>query len=173
MNNELVDMIKSETEVLLENVKICIETCDLEYILSDIPNWQHLYHMLHSLDRYYINPHHYTEPYFHKDGLNSMNKKINNENKLSKVLLLEYYENIKTKILDYLNSIDDKMLSEKPEDCRDGRLALIMAQYRHLYSHLGLLNCTTIINDGKWPTVMNKGNYNEIKKGELENKLYE
>ena len=56
MGRELVEIITSQTAILLYNVKISILTCDLDYILCDMPVWKHVYHALHSCDQWFITP---------------------------------------------------------------------------------------------------------------------
>ena len=152
MNRQLVEIIKEQTDIFLYNIGTTIETCDLDFVLKDIPNWKQLYHALHSLDRWFIDPERYDEPYFHKADMNSMH--TNSEKALTKQELSTYFETIKTKIYLYLSTLSDEMLSEKPDNCKYTRLALILGQYRHLYSHIGIINCTTIANTGRWPRVV-------------------
>ena len=51
MNYELVSTIKKQTQVLFDNAKIMLQTCNLDFTLCDIPIWKHVYHMLHSCDQ--------------------------------------------------------------------------------------------------------------------------
>lgn len=155
MSLELVNALKNNTEKLFENANIMLQTCNLDFILCDLPVWKHVYHQLHSCDQYFINPHHYTEPDFHVPGLNSLNEA--SENFLSREDLLQYLEKIHVKVMQYLDSLTDDMLCEVPSDCRDNRLSLILSQYRHFYAHLGNINATTIIETNKWPRVVGIG----------------
>ena len=50
MKNELVDAIKLNTETLFVNADIMLQTCNMDFVLCDMPVWKHAYHMLHSLD---------------------------------------------------------------------------------------------------------------------------
>ena len=152
MNNELVNAIKKQTEILFQNANIMLQTCNLDFILCDMPIWKHAYHMLHSCDQWFINPHHYIEPDFHEPNMNSldiMSKKV-----LSRKDLLQYLEDIQVKIFEYLNSLTDEMLYEIPLDCTTNRLSLMLSQYRHFHAHLGNINATTIIETNKWPRVI-------------------
>ena len=72
MRHELVDAIYRNTEVLFDNARIMLQTCDMDLILCDMPIWKHAYHMLHSCDQWFINPKHYVEPDFHVPYLNSL-----------------------------------------------------------------------------------------------------
>lgn len=98
MKNELVDAIKINTETLFVNVDIMLQTCNIDFVLCDMPVWKHAYHMLHSLDQWYINPNVYAEPDFHEPGLNSLD--IVSDKSLSREELMNYMEGIKTKIMD-------------------------------------------------------------------------
>jgi hypothetical protein len=151
MSSTLTSAIKHNTKHLFESAEITLQTCDLDYILCDHPVWKHIYHQLHSCDRYFINPNEYTEPPFHVDGLNSLNEEI--ETTLSREELSQYLNDVRTKIMTYIDTLTDEALSEVPPGCRGNRLSLILSQYRHFYAHLGNINATTIIATNKWPRV--------------------
>ncbi len=40
---------------------------------SEIPIWRHIYHTVHSLDKWYVNPARYEEPEFHIKKLDDLN----------------------------------------------------------------------------------------------------
>jgi hypothetical protein len=153
MNNELVINIKNQTEVLFFNADICLKTCNLDYILCNMPIWKHMYHMLHSCDQWFINPFEYDkEPDFHEPNLNSLD--IPSEKVLTREQLFTYLQDVKTKIMAYIDSLTDEMLYEIPHGCVSNRLGLILSQYRHFYAHLDIINATTIIETNKWPRIV-------------------
>ncbi len=152
MKNELVNAIKLNTDALFTNADICLQTCDLDFILCDMPVWKHAYHMLHSLDQWFINPKEYTHPDFHIPGLNSLDEE--SEKSLSREELLHYLESIKLKITDYLDTLTDDMLNDIPKGCKTNKLGLILSQMGHFYAHLGNINATTIIQTNQWPRVV-------------------
>ncbi len=152
MPRELVEAIRLNTEVLFINAEIMLKTCDLNYVLCDMPIDKHVYHAFHSCDQWYINPTQYTEPDFHVPNLNSLD--IPSEKRLSKEELAAYLAGVRQKILGYLDSLTDEMLYEVPEGCSDNRLCLILSQFRHFYAHLGNINATTIIETNEWPRVI-------------------
>ena len=151
MNNELVSTIQKHTVSLFDNANRTLQTCNMDFILCGFPIWKHVYHMLHSCDQWFINPHRYSEPDFHEPNLNSLD--ILTEKILSREDLLQYLECVREKILDYVNTLTDEMLYELPPDCSTNRLSIILRQYRHFYAHLGNINATTILETGKWPLV--------------------
>ena len=55
------------------------------------------------------------------------------------------------KTLDYLDSLTDDMLYEKPENCRFTRMELVLRQYRHISFHTGMLNGQTALATGQFP----------------------
>ena len=152
MKSDLINAIKLNTNTIFVNADILLQTCDLDYILCDMPIWKHIYHMLHSLDQWYINPKEYTHPPFHAENLNSLD--IPSEDSLTREQLQEYLSNITLKITKYLDSLDDEMLYDIPKGCNQNRLGLIMSQFRHFYAHLCNINATTIIETNKWPRVV-------------------
>lgn len=152
MSRQLIRIISEQTEILLFNVGTTIETCDMDFMLCGMPVWKHLYHALHSCDRWFINPGRYQEPPFHVPGLNSLDAE--SAKKLSRGELSEYYVQVRSKVMDFLDTLEDEQLAEAPEDCPFSRLALILGQYRHLCFHLGNINGTTILQTGLWPRVV-------------------
>lgn len=154
--DELVMNIKKQTEVMFVNADIMLKTCNLDFVLCDMPIWKHVYHMLHSCDQWFISPFEYSkEPDFHEPNLNSLD--VYSEKFLSREQLFSYLEIIKEKILKYLDTLTDEKLYEIPKGCLSNRLGLILSQYRHFYAHLGNINGTTIIETNKWPRVIGTG----------------
>ncbi len=56
MSKILVNTIIDQTKILFFNFSVALKTCDMDYVLCDMPIWKHVYHMLHSIDQWYINP---------------------------------------------------------------------------------------------------------------------
>ena len=56
----------------VENVIACIPDELWDKCYCEMPLWKHIYHMLHSLDQWYINPRVYTQPPFHEKDLNNL-----------------------------------------------------------------------------------------------------
>ncbi|MDF2544214.1 MAG: hypothetical protein K0S47_3932 [Herbinix sp.] len=151
MSKELVNAITRNTNHLFTSAEIMMQTCNMDFVLCELPVWKHVYHLLHSCDRFFINPNVYTEPDFHVEGLNSLNEM--SEKVLSREDLLQYLETVRIKTMQYLDSLTDDMLCDVPQGCKGNRLSLILSQYRHFYAHLGNINATTIIETNKWPRV--------------------
>ena len=152
LKRQLVDTIIKQTEIMFYNMNTTLQTCSLNANVCEMPIWKHLYHTLHSLDRWFINPESYSEPSFHEENLNSLD--IISDRILTKEVLVSYFEGIKVKINKYLSELTDDMLYEKPQRCECTRLALVLGQYRHLMCHIGIINCSTINETGKWPKVV-------------------
>ena len=143
MSKELVANIKKQTEVMFVNAGIMLKTCNLDFVLCDMPVWKHVYHMLHSCEQWFISPLEYEkEP------------DIPSEKALSRGLLSDYLETVRTKIICYLETMTDEKLYEIPKGCASNRLGLILSQYRHFYAHLGNINATTIMETNEWPRVV-------------------
>jgi hypothetical protein len=75
IEKSFVTDIKNYMNVVFRNIRDCLLTCDMDTEFSGLPMWKHVYHMLHSMDRWFINPAIYTEPPFHKPYLDNMNVK--------------------------------------------------------------------------------------------------
>ena len=79
--------------------------------------WKHVYHMLYSLDLWFINPRdkNYQKPPFHIPDLNNLD--VPSEKRLSRDDLTEYYAEIQIKILKYLQDLKEEDLNERPSGC--------------------------------------------------------
>lgn len=147
--NELVNAIKNTIRPNFLNIRTSIRAYNRDAICCGAPCWRWAYHALHSADKWFINPNVYEEPSFHKEGLD------NPDNECDVVLsdkdLLNYLDEIEKKTMDYLDTLDDSMLCEKPSGCRYTRLELALKQYRHLSFHTGMLNGQTAVNTGMFP----------------------
>lgn len=138
----------------LKNVIDCVpqNLWDNEY--CDMPLYKHIYHTLHSLDFWFINPFdkNYTEPYFHISDLNNLD--ILTDRKISNDEIYDYYFSIEQKIKRYIKDLTDEELLTKPIDCKYNKFTLILAQFRHLHTHMGMIMGWIISETGKWPTVL-------------------
>ncbi|MCR4610196.1 MAG: DinB family protein [Eubacterium sp.] len=147
--NELCMIIKDMVLPNFLNIKTSIQTYDRDALCCGAPCWRWAYHALHSADKWFINPYDYEEPAFHENGMDNPDNPTNVV--LSDEQLLEYLDKVEKKTLDYLDSLTDDMLYEKPENCIYTRMELVLRQFRHISFHTGMLNGQTAINTGKFP----------------------
>ena len=140
-----------------QNIMDCIpdELWDRPYAGS--PLWQHLYHTLHSLDQWFINPRatDFIEPPIHQPDLQDL--AIYPQARLDRAQIEEYFYTIKSKLALYLPSLHDEDLLQKPENCEWTRFTLILSQYRHLHLHLGMLMGFIVAATGLYPRVLEPG----------------
>ena len=122
-----------------------------------IPMWKFIYHMLYSMDRWYINPNDpaYKEPEFHTKTLADLNVEPPLDETLTREQITDYFEHIKSKIDVYDEVLTDDMLSKCPECCDMSRFRLILGQYRHWHRHMGVIYGFVVEDSGKWPYVLN------------------
>lgn len=66
----------------------------------------------------------------------------------------DYFVNIDIKIKNYLAQLTDKQLLDTPPDCEYNKFTLILAQFRHLHSHMGMIMGFIIDDTGLWPRVL-------------------
>lgn len=157
MEKQLTMVIKDQTDRALWEVKNVID-CVPDELWSreycEMPLFKHIYHMLHSLDLWYINPNDpsYREPDIHIDSLNDLDEKT--ERFITKTEINDYYMAVKNKITAYTNFLNDGMLNERPVDCSHSKFELILAQFRHLHTHMGMIMGFIIEATGQWPTVL-------------------
>ena len=147
--NELCMIIKKAVEPNFLNIRTSIRTYDRDALCCGAPCWRWVYHALHSADKWFINPCQYEEPSFHAEGMD------NPDNPTPVVLtdrqLLDYLDAVEKKTMDYLDTLTDEMLYEKPEGCRYTRLELVLRQFRHISFHTGMLNGQTALATGQFP----------------------
>lgn len=165
--NTYVEIIKEQTKRALwevKNVIDCIpnELWNKEY--CGMPCWKHTYHMLHSLDLWYINPrdNNFQEPSFHEKDLNNLD--VVTSKVLSREDINYYFQTIERKIDMYLSTLTDEQLLEYPINCEYTKFTLVMAQFRHLHSHMGMIMGFIIDDTGLWPRVL--GLQNPFPEGE-------
>lgn len=151
----LCEIIRDETNRALWEVHNAIECVPdrlWNKLYCEMPMWKHIYHMLHSLDQWYINPRVYTQPSFHKEGLNNLD--VTSDTSLSREEIENYFEAVKKEIINYDTSLSDDILLQKPENCEWSRFELILAQHRHLHSHMGIIMGFVIEGTGMWPKTL-------------------
>ena len=117
MNNKLVSIVKTQSEQLFKNIEFLFDYVDdqlLKKRLCKWPLWRQIYHMLHSMDQWFINPFSYAD--HRKDGFDiaALNTDYDIA-PLRKDELVEYFQATKSKICDYLYNLDDLSLSGYPE----------------------------------------------------------
>lgn len=150
-------IIRDQTERALwevGNVIGCIPDDCWDKPYYNMPVWKHVYHMLHSLDLYFINPRdkNFTEPAIHVENLNNLD--VQTCKILTRGEISDYFSGTKTKISNYVNRLRDEDLLKYPEGCEYTRLTLILAQHRHLHTHMGMLMAFIVNDTGKWPKVL-------------------
>ena len=155
--NPLTAVIKDQTWRALwevKNVIDCVpdELWDKTYCA--MPCWKHIYHMLHSLDLWLINPRDrmYQEPEIHEKDLNKLD--VISEKRISRAEMDGYVGDIDKKIRNYILDLKDAQLLDHPPDCEYDRFTLLLAQFRHLHSHMGMIMGFIIDDTGLWPRVL-------------------
>lgn len=153
----LTTIISEQTERAfweIKNVIDCVPDPLWDKPYCQAPCWQHIYHMLHSLDLWYINPMDdaYQEPDIHVSGLNNLD--VSPARTLSRTEINGYYIDITKKLRAYLSELTDSQLLLYPANCPYNKFTLILAQFRHLHSHMGMLMGFIIADTGLWPAVL-------------------
>ena len=155
--NTLTQIIEEQTNRALWEVKNVID-CVPEELWNkkycEMPCWKHIYHMLHSLDLWYINPRdkNFREPDIHEKDLNNLD--VISTKVLSRKEIESYFSCVETKIQTYLSELTDEQLLEYPQGCEYCKFTLILAQFRRLHSHMGMVMGFVIDDMGLWPRVL-------------------
>ena len=140
--NDVCRMIKKQTITNFSNMETAIKTYDRNASVCGTPAWRHVYHAIHSADKWFFNPSKFTEPDFHENGMDNPDNPCNVV--LSDSELLDYLHKVQIKTENYLDNLSDEELNEKPDGCEYTRLELILGQFRHISSHIGMINGQTI-----------------------------
>lgn len=148
------------------NVIACIPDTYWDKHYYNVPVWKHVYHMLHSLDMYFINPRDisFMEPAIHEEHLNNLD--VITLKSLTRNEINDYFTATKAKIKDYLRQLCDEDLLTYPEGCEFTKFTLLLAQHRHLHTHMGMLMGFIVNDTGKWPMVL--GLSGEMPQGECD-----
>ena len=159
MGKMLIEIILKQTKTLLKNIENQIIGADLSCMIDNVNNSRYLFHAIHSLDKYFINPYQYEyeadkiididEDYSiiseKRDGYKAAEGFVIPRQKLQR-----YFDFIKAKIENYLVNLTDEELVQNPLNCPYTRLDLILAQFRHLMFHAGMSEVATFHTNGQW-----------------------
>ncbi len=156
---EIIRQIASQQEINFINVKDQILFADLETIFDGENNSRYIFHYLHSMDRFFINPMDYVYEGEKLFGIPENLSVIDPARAgyvsdksivISREQLLNYFEYVKSKIESYFEKLTAAELLEKPKDCDYTRLELILGQFRHLMWHVGLSSAVTFTSKKEW-----------------------
>lgn len=159
----LCDIIKEQVMPNFINLETAVKTYDRNALVCSAPAWRYAYHTIHSADKWFIDPFVFTEPDIHENGMDNPDNPCQAE--LSDEQLLEYLRAVRDKTLQYIDSLTDEMLGEKPESCPYTRMELVLRQFRHISLHTGMLNGLTIEKTGKFPLTYGEETAERIKSG--------
>ena len=122
------------------------------------PLWQHVYHTLHHLDQWFINPRDNdfcgaAGPHTAPAGAFDLPGGPSEQARYGRLFLHDQGEAVSI----YLTSLHDEDLLQRPENCEWTRFTLILAQYRHLYMHMGMLMGFVQAETGLCPRTLQVG----------------
>ena len=156
-------VIARQTDANFVNLLIALKTYDRNAPVKGAPAWRFVYHTLHSADKWFFNPFHYTERPGFEPGSDNPFKPITHE--WSDDELLAMLESVRQKTMDYLEHLTDAMLNECPPDCPFTRLELILMQFRHISVHIGMLHGLTVEKTGRFPQYVSPHSMDRLKNG--------
>ena len=150
----LSESVKKQSKQIFQNIKILFDSIpeeEFKTIKGGFPTWKHFYHLIHSIDKNFINPNSFQEPTFHQKNMDIIY--MESGKKLSKKELEKYYQQVKSKIQKYFNSLTDSTLEEvvSYKELKLTKMELILAQFRHIFYHVGYLHCCIKIEKGQTP----------------------
>jgi len=157
--DEIIRQIKNQTEINFINIRDQIEVAELEAVFDGVNGSRYIFHNLHSMDRFFINPISYVYEGEKLFGIPENLSVISTAREgfvedtsivISQEKLLAYFEYVKNKIEKYLNELTGDQLLQKPEGCEYTRLELILGQFRHQMWHVGLSSAITFEGKKIW-----------------------
>ena len=151
---DIKGVLKRHTNNSFESIEILFNTFnekDFEKPVNGFYIWQQFYHMINSMDRIFIDPENYEWPKFHEENKNNLEYYF--EKILTKECLYNYFQEINSKINDYLNEINENELLNKSnhKTINMTKIDHILAQFRHMAFHLGYLHSCTKVMFGNTP----------------------
>ena len=156
---EIITQIKNQTEINFINIEDQIRVADLEKVFDGVNGSRYIFHNLHSMDRFFINPVDYVYEGEKLFGIPENLSVISSEREgyvedtsivIPREKLLAYFENIKKKIEGYFEGLTSEELIQKPEGNEYTRLELILGQFRHQLWHVGLSSAITFEGKKIW-----------------------
>lgn len=157
--NEIIRQIKNQTEINFINIRDQIEVAELEAVFDGVNGSRYIFHYLHSMDRFFINPVSYVYEGEKLFGIPENLSVISSEREgyvedtsivISRDKLFAYFEYIKNKIEVYFDGLTSEELLQKPEGNEYTRLELILGQFRHQLWHVGLSSAITFEGKKIW-----------------------
>lgn len=156
---KIITQIKNQTEINFINIEDQIRVADLEKVFDGVNGSRYIFHNLHSMDRFFINPVDYVYEGEKLFGIPENLSVIATDREgyvedvsivIPREKLLAYFEYVKNKIEAYFESLTAEALLQKPEGCEYTRLELILAQFRHQMWHAGLSSAITFEGKNIW-----------------------
>ncbi len=160
------EMIKKQVDSNFINLETAIKTYDRNALVCGSPAWRYVYHTIHSADKWFFNPFVYDEPEFHTEGMDNPDNPCNIT--LSDEQLLNYLHKVRNKTFAYMDTLTDDMLYEYPQNCKFTRLELVLKQFRHISTHIGMINGQTIERTGKFPVFVGPDTVYRLENGLFE-----
>ena len=156
MAERLIEIINDQASRLFTNTEYASEYVDdalLSKMICKWPLWRQLYHMLHSMDQWFINPFDYRD--HRPDGFTiaALNAEIEMA-PLRKTELTEYYDSIRAKVKAHLSNLTVESLTEYPPDCKFTRFDLLLGQFRHIMFHIGMIRGCMLMERDEIPNYM-------------------
>lgn len=158
---EIIRQIKKQQDINFVNVKDQILAAVVETPVDAENNSRYIFHYLHSLDRFFINPAEFVyegETLFGiPENLSILDSKREGYEKDSSIVisrnqLLDYFEYVQNKITAYFEIVTAQDLLQKPEGVEYTRLELILGQFRHLMWHVGFSSAAALFSKKEWNT---------------------
>ena len=157
--DEIIRQIKEQTEINFMNIEAQIQAADLEQVFDGVNGSRYIFHYLHSMDRFFMNPTDYVyegEKLFgipeHLSVISSAREGYVEDTSIiiPREKLMAYFEFVKTKLEKYFESLTQENLIQKPDGFEYTRLELILAQFRHQMWHVGLSSAITFQGKKVW-----------------------
>jgi hypothetical protein len=156
MHNDFKPIVIRNIIILFDNVRSTLAVVTDQQMQKTIhkwPLWKQFYHVLHSMDQWFINPAEYSHPALHEEGMHAFEGEttVIRSKGLSKTEITDYFELVAAKTLQHFKTLNAESLFEKPNGCPFIRLELVIGQMRHGMYNIGLIHEMLREDTGKMP----------------------
>ena len=153
MQESFINTISIQAKQVFRNIQSVFDYVDDDILSAGLckwPLWRQLFHMLHSMDQWFISPFEYEDGWENGHQINALNTEIDMP-AISRKELLSFFLRVEAKVEDYLTGLTDSDLFETPTECRFTRFELILGQFRHINFHIGMIHGCILMKNGEIP----------------------
>jgi hypothetical protein len=148
----MLEAVKRQTEILFKMIEETLISSDIQFLSEKSGGFRHdkqFYHMLVSLDYWFIDPRSYDRKEYSDRELKDL--EVETDRIISRDQLIHLFNEIRERIFNWLKTITVDDLNNNITGSRLTHGDLILAQFRHVMYHIGYLHCCLMNQYGRLP----------------------